>query len=98
MQRKIKSINFIKIDIQGGEFFFLDGARKTINTMMPDIVIEISKSDLAKIHKTQNDLLKFMKEFGYKIFLFNRRRLSNKEITSKDSNISLSLNVFCTKR
>jgi FkbM family methyltransferase len=60
--------NFIKMDVQGYELFALLGAENTIRKSLPDIFIEIEEHQLAKFDVTKEQLLNYIKSFGYKMF------------------------------
>ena len=55
----LKDLDFIKIDIQGGEYEALKGSRKTINKFKPNLLIEIDQ-------KLSPNLVRFMKELFQK--------------------------------
>jgi FkbM family methyltransferase len=60
--------NFIKMDVQGYELFALQGAEKTLKQSLPDIFIEIEEHQLAKFNVTKEQLLNYIKSFGYRMF------------------------------
>lgn len=57
----LKRLDFIKIDIEGMEMEALLGAKNTIRENLPQLLIE-------KIKSNENDILDFLKNFGYKFF------------------------------
>jgi len=60
--------DFIKMDVQGYELFALLGAENTIKQSLPDIFIEIEEHQLAKFNVTKEQLLNYIKSFGYRMF------------------------------
>lgn len=95
----ISAIDLIKVDIQGGELDFLEGARETLRKMSPDLIMEISDSDLAAIGKTAADLLQSISAHGYQIFTMGADGAPASKIDPTISDLSsISLNVICTKR
>jgi FkbM family methyltransferase len=60
--------NFIKMDVQGYELFALQGAENTLKQSLPDIFIEIEEHQLAKFNVTKEQLLNYIKSFGYRMF------------------------------
>lgn len=60
--------DFIKIDVQGYELFALQGAENTLKQSLPDIFIEIEEHQLAKFDVTKEQLLNYIKSFGYRMF------------------------------
>lgn len=66
-----KNVNFIKIDVQGYELYLLQGAENTIATYKPTLFIEIEPHQLNKFNLNENDLINYIKSFGYRIFKIN---------------------------
>ena len=61
-------VNFIKLDVQGFELFTLKGSSKLIDKHKPDIFIEIEPHQLEKFNYGENELIEYIKSFGYRIF------------------------------
>jgi len=66
-QHAIPKIHFIKLDIQGAECFFLEGARETLRSHRPEIVMEVSPDDLRALGKSSRDLLSLVESLGYRL-------------------------------
>ena len=67
----IKNISFIKVDIEGHELEFLEGAKETIDRERPAIVLEIFNSTKKKrltesAQRKNEQCLSLMKSYGYK--------------------------------
>lgn len=93
----VPAIDFIKVDIQGGEVAFLDGARASLERFRPDMVLEISASDLASIDKTPADLIDKVMGMGYTLYNFDERGVASQPIRRDQlKKTQLSSNVFCT--
>jgi FkbM family methyltransferase len=60
--------NFIKMDVQGYELFALQGGEQTLKNHTPDIFIEIEEHQLAKFDITKEQLVDYIKSFGYRMF------------------------------
>ena len=58
----ISKVDFIKIDVEGGEYYILKGAKKTIEQNMPLIIVDIKTMDTLASKEILLDL-------GYKIQL-----------------------------
>ena len=71
--KKIKKIDFIKADIEGGELNLLKGAEKTLLSHKPKIFIEIVDIHCARFGHTQHDVIKFLIDRNYKGFFINNR-------------------------
>jgi FkbM family methyltransferase len=63
----LSRIDLIKLDIQGAEPLFLRGATRTLANLRPDLLVEISPTDLAGLGLTSRDLLRAVHEIGYDI-------------------------------
>lgn len=68
---KIKKIDFIKADIEGGELNLLKGAKKTLLSHKPKIFIEIVDIHCARFGHTQQDVIKYLIDRGYKGFFIS---------------------------
>jgi len=66
-----KSVNFIKMDIQGSEVMALDGAKKTIKKSRPIMFIEIEQIHLEALGYTTIELLEKIRLFQYAIYRIN---------------------------
>jgi FkbM family methyltransferase len=65
--RNLPRVDFIKLDIQGGEYRFLLGAKNTLASHRPTIVMEVSPTDLGCIGRTSRDLLALVESLGYAV-------------------------------
>ncbi len=68
----IGKIDFIKLDIQGAEWLFLEGAAETLRECRPEIAMEISPADLAKINHTSRELVQAVEKLGYRVYAIAR--------------------------
>jgi len=66
-----KSVNFIKMDIQGSEVMALAGAKKTIKKSRPIMFIEIEQIHLEALGYTTIELLEKIRLFRYAIYRIN---------------------------
>jgi FkbM family methyltransferase len=64
----VDDVSFIKMDVQGYELFTLQGGENTIKKSLPDIFIEIEEHQLAKFDVTKDQLVDYIKSFGYRMF------------------------------
>jgi hypothetical protein len=65
-QHHIERLSFIKIDVDGGDFDVLDGARKTIRKHLPVIVIEMEKR--------QREIYDLLSGLGYEYFMDQKNK------------------------
>jgi FkbM family methyltransferase len=61
----LPSINFIKIDVEGGELDVLKGAARTISTHRPLIYCEVYERWAESFRYTPADLFEFLRTLGY---------------------------------
>lgn len=66
-------IHFIKIDAEGFETKILWGARKTIATWRPVMLIEINHGALIRAGTSASDLLGVIRSYGYQIEITDKR-------------------------
>ncbi len=81
-ERDIKRLDFVKIDIQGSEPLFIRGATDTLERLGPDLLIEVSPSDLQYLGLDSRDLLSMLEARGYRLFDLHSTR-SVRELSSK---------------
>ena len=66
-QEKFIRIDLIKIDIEGAEVDFLQGAEQTIARFRPVLVIEVNPSTLQRFGKTAADVIKLLGQYRYQM-------------------------------
>ncbi len=69
VDKGIRRLDFIKIDVEGSEYRVLTGGRKTIQDLKPIILYEFS-NELDRLTKTDNSIqsYRFLDALGYKQF------------------------------
>ncbi len=63
-------ISFIKCDVEGAELMVFRGGQKLLSVYHPTILCEIAKKHTKKYGYLPEALIKFLKTFGYKSFVF----------------------------
>ncbi len=72
--KKLRSVDFIKIDVEGHEKACIEGAKKLLETHSPVIACEVSKR---QIKNGRSDSIDLLKNFGYQhIYEFKRENES----------------------
>ncbi|MFY7843264.1 MAG: FkbM family methyltransferase [Rhabdochlamydiaceae bacterium] len=72
---KLKSVDLIKCDVEGSEWFVLKGAYKTLIQHKPIIFIELYEEWCKKCGYSTKDVISFMRELGYGLFQVYQRAL-----------------------
>ena len=83
--KNISSLDFIKIDIEGGEFKAVQGMIKTLKSFYPKLLVEILDDT-----KDKESLVKLLDDIGYKKFFIK----NNGEISEKETNPNRKNFVF----
>ncbi|WP_455756647.1 FkbM family methyltransferase [Sulfurimonas sp.] len=74
--------DLLKIDVEGAEYFVLNGASEIIKECKPDIVLSLHPKHLKKLNIDLNFLFEFAEDNGYKIYNCNS---VNNIVTKNDS-------------
>jgi FkbM family methyltransferase len=67
-QQNIKSVDFIKCDVEGAEKLVMDGGLKVIENSKPIILFELLRKWSAKFGYCPNDVLFKLQEIGYECY------------------------------
>jgi hypothetical protein len=95
--KDLQKLNFIKCDVEGAELLVLKGGKKTIGTYSPIIFVEVCHDWTRKFNYQPDEIIDFLKEFGYSHFYLvdrNIRKILNKHDVSEDS-LKSSSNMLC---
>jgi FkbM family methyltransferase len=92
-QNKIGKIDFIKIDIEGGELLALQGMKNIVQFMRPGIFIECSDELLQRFGNNSQDMFSFFDDYEYHGF----RIISANEIQKLNEPIEDELVLFLPK-
>jgi len=68
LENDIGAIDFIKIDVEGYEYFVLEGASKILSNYRPAVIFELNQLTLTLADKEIEDYLYFAKEHNYDVF------------------------------
>lgn len=92
-QQNIPHIDFIKIDVEGFEYFVLKGATQTILQHRPILFIEIDNSYLSAKNTSEKEVLSYLQnKLGYTLYRINgiaQEKINNLE------NTNLHYDVLC---
>ncbi len=67
----INRVDFVKMDIEGGEFHALRGAQEMLSRFRPIIVAELNAVCLARDHRKPEDVFALLLGLGYECSAFN---------------------------
>lgn len=70
----------IKIDVEGAEFFILEGATETLKSVRPVISMEFNPISATAANSTVEEYAKFMKEHKYELLVLKKKLLGNYSI------------------
>lgn len=71
--KKLDNLSFVKIDIEGGEYFALKGLVKTIKKFNPVILVEIQPFFLKGMNILESELKELIYSLDYEIYHFNEK-------------------------
>jgi len=70
LKNRFQKIDWIKIDVEGAELAVLKGSNNTLKNTK-NVLIEIHEHILKQNNEDYNDILKILKDHGFKLRLFN---------------------------
>ena len=96
-EHQLTRLDWIKVDIQGAELLFLEGAEQTLARFAPRMLMEVSPADLASVGASACELLGRLESLGYRTFDITPRGIG-RELRACDVPRDFSAsNVFCEK-
>ncbi|MCH7557194.1 MAG: FkbM family methyltransferase [Planctomycetes bacterium] len=96
-ERGIGRLDFLKVDLDGHEPMFLEGAQNTLSKFKPIILIEFSQPNLHASGSAAWDLVDKLEDFGYVLVSTKNRKIfpNRPECLKEVANFSHSVNVLC---
>jgi len=67
-KHELRSLSFIKCDVEGAEFQVLSGGEKTLKKYHPSILLEINLAHLSRHNDKPEELEKFISGLGYRFY------------------------------
>ena len=90
-----RSIDFLKIDVEGCEFAVLRGGESVIRESKPMIMIELVELWARKFRYSVNDVRIFLETLGYRCFQISEKKLVEIcEINTEDTNENYNFFFF----
>jgi len=97
-QKNVRTIQFIKIDVEGFEPSVLRGGLKTIEEMAPIILLEVDPPLLRMAKASFEELKSILSKLGYSLYYADRTKLTPFTGLNGNDEISQEVqNVFCLK-
>ena len=92
--------SFIKIDVEGYEYFVLKGAEETIKRSRPTILLEYSPLYYERTNPThKKEIITFLRKYNYEIFDLedSRKKVINDEefLSSFNKDLRAQTNIIC---
>jgi len=78
-------ISFIKIDVEGFELSVLKSAKKTLEKNKPSLLVEVD-GDPADMGSNADCVIKFLRDFNYKPYIFVDKKLKMWEVGERSVN------------
>lgn len=98
-ERKITSVDLIKIDVEGGEWSVLKGGTKTLRRFQPMLIIELNEMTFQNAGYSTTQLLTWLENVGYKPLQFSVRKRLKADIAVTDDLIcNVLFDVFPKRR
>ncbi len=91
----LRSINLIKMDVEGAEFEILEGSRNILALYLPHLVLEVNAIMLKRSGHRPRDLVLLLRDYGYTLFRIDR---PGAKITLNESEALEFANVYCEPR
>lgn len=91
LRENIRSVHFIKMDIEGGEFRVLRGAAQILRDFRPIIAAELNSVCLKRDNHTPEDVVQLLRSAEYQTFSFNEGVLA---IPNENSQALIDLRAF----
>jgi FkbM family methyltransferase len=76
----LTNVSFLKCDIEGADLFAMRGAKKTLESHHPTVIIEINPWFLEGFGVKTEDLVEFFAKLGYRFYVYDAGRLTPAEV------------------
>ncbi|MES2622912.1 MAG: FkbM family methyltransferase [Patescibacteria group bacterium] len=90
-------IDFMKMDVEGYEYYALQGMKKNIATYHPKMLIEFTPLFYKKMNISSEELLTFILDLGYRIYDIdqNKKEITKDTIQAFLESTPIQTNILC---
>lgn len=92
-------IDFIKMDVEGYEYYALLGMKKSLEKYKPVMIIEFSPLFYSKMNIDSRDVLTYIFSLGYHIYDLdhNREKITKDNMSAFLTRTTIQTNILCTR-
>jgi len=94
--RALERLDLIKLDVQGAEPWVIEGGIRTLKRFSPDVITEISPTDLESFESSPSQLIRLFNAIGYDCFSFNDRGPTF--LRTVGHRFEVAENIYCRRR
>lgn len=94
-QRRLPSVDFVKMDVQGAEHCILSGAGGVLERFRPIMVVEVSGGDLQAAGSDSRKLCTLVASSGYRLFRLRRNGLGSQVAPGEVPPAWSATNIVC---
>jgi len=85
--QKIDRVDLLNLDCEGSELLVLQGAKAVLENQLPDIFCEIHHGYLKELGQSVDDVVGFLRQFGYEVRLLQVEDLNAETSTDTCSHV-----------
>lgn len=85
---KIEKVDFIKMDVEGGEYLVLKGAENVLKDYSPVIMLELQEVHTKCFGYSPEELISYLGDFGYRLYEIDEKEFGSvkRVISSENTN------------
>jgi hypothetical protein len=93
--RKLERVDFIKMDVEGAEFFALQGAKEVLSRWRPTMLVEVNRQTCRGLGYEPEKLWEFLRPYGYLMWAVGQSAETSRSLSSLDG-VDLANVIFHT--
>ncbi|MEM7452749.1 MAG: FkbM family methyltransferase [Planctomycetota bacterium] len=75
-RKNLSKLNFLKCDVEGAEILVMKGGSNTLRELAPIVLLEIESRHTGKFGYTPDEMVEFMKNQGYEVYVVSAGKLA----------------------